>query len=612
MFKSIRWKFIIIYFLLVFIAMSIIGVFLIREFEDYHLSVIDGNMDEMSNRIITTLNNINWVDNTYRVRDNMTYYEQMGLEIFIIMRDENFTIISSTNSSFINKNAIDILDSELILTSFKGDINSKIINKDENLALSDTKEKSYPIYDDNGLIIGSLYFRRNLEDVYDILNESTMIHIRATIIALFITIILGFFVAKYITTPINDVTIKAKKMAKGDFNQRVDVKSDDEIGQLGKMFNYLTDHLNKVLNEMSSEKQKLDTIINYMADGLIATGINGKIIHVSPKALEMLEVNHGFFIDHLYDDLFEGKNENLMIKNLKMNNKFYGVETIKLREDKVLQGSFAPFMNEKKEIIGIVLLLQDITKHDKLENMRKEFVANVSHELKTPITTIKSYTETLLSSDDFLNDKDLSKKFLGTIDSECDRMTKLVKDLLQLSNIDFQQMSWKKEKFNVIKAVKDSAFKLDLHIKDKNHKINYIMGFKDGTLIELENVDSAILNDLSISGDKDRIEQVFINIISNGIKYTPDGGDIKILFKDLGEDIKISFKDNGVGIPKEDLGRIFERFYRVDKARSRQMGGTGLGLSIAKQIIEAHKGKISIFSEEDQGVEVVIILPKSI
>ena len=226
--------------------------------------------------------------------------------------------------------------------------------------------------------------------------------------------------------------------------------------------------------------------------------------------------------------------------------------------------------------------------------MRKEFVANVSHELKTPITTIKSYAETLMDGD--ITDKELSSQFLSVIDNECDRMARIVKDLLQLSNLDYNKTKWKKESISIKELLKHACMKMNLAAKEKGHHIEL-------------NIEENIPD---IVADKDGIEQVILNIISNSIKYTEDNGIIEINNYEAEGDVVISIKDNGIGIPQMDQKRIFERFYRVEKGRSRDLGGTGLGLSIAKEIIEAHNGNIVLNSEPNIGTEVIIKLPTSV
>ncbi|AOY75334.1 ATP-binding protein [Clostridium formicaceticum] len=591
MFKSIRFKSITIYFLLVFIAMVIVGVFIIQQFEQYHLGVVRGNLTQIANSVMKTLEEIDWQNNKEEIQKNIAPYEKMGMEIYVIEKNNDFTIISSTNLSYWNQNAMYILESDLILAAFHGEIKeSDIVSQQEGQRSS--KNMVFPLYDEHSRITGIIYLRQNLEDIYNTLDQSKFIITRATILALLITIILGYFIAKSITGPINDVTIKAEKMAKGDFDQVVEVKSDDEIGQLANMFNHLTARLKAVLQEISNEKKKMDTIINNMADGLIATTAEGKIIHANPVAIEMLKIDGKTLKKKSFDEVFLPLNNKLTLNYLSTQEKWYGNEIIDMQEGVKLRAKYAPIIREDDYLEGIVVLLQDVTEYEKLENMRKEFVANVSHELKTPLTTIKSYTETLL--DGAMEDKGLATQFLGVVVSEADRMTRLVQDLLQLSNLDYKQGKWNKKEININDIVKSAVLKLEVSAKNKRQHF----------------VHTSYDDEIYVFADKDKMEQVLLNILSNAIKYTAEEGKIEVQVQLKSSYVQIIIRDNGIGIPKEDLPRIFERFYRVDKARSREMGGTGLGLSIAKQIIEAHKGAIEIFSEEKkQGTRVVITLP---
>lgn len=259
----------------------------------------------------------------------------------------------------------------------------------------------------------------------------------------------------------------------------------------------------------------------------------------------------------------------------------------------VYKVKYAPFKNERNTIGGIIIVFQDITSEHKLDNMRKEFVANVSHELKTPITTIKSYTETLMADG---IDETTRNHFLGVIENECDRMGRLVRDLLQLSNLDYKSTIWQKQDISVSSLLHHILSKLDFAFKEKNHTL----------ILEIEDD----IPNLMI--DRDGIEQVILNIIYNAIKYTDNDGEIKVSAAVIRNFIKITVSDNGIGIPLEDQKRIFERFYRVEKGRSRELGGTGLGLSIARQIVLVHSGKISLHSEFGVGTTINIELPLTV
>lgn len=595
MFTSIRWKFIVVYFLLVFMAMVIVGVFIIQRFEAQQLGNRSNTMLKQIESIISTssyLSKENWSLVDEEIQKTLNEWRFDGTETLYVIYDDNYyKIIASSHSNhdkIKGQNALVYLEPKLIIEAYKGRRDDRIIkNIDGNATF---QHLAYPVLNDLGQVKGVLYMIGDLHDVYDTIDESKKILTSATMLALGITVVLGFLIASSITEPIRDVTKKAERMAKGDFDQFVEVKSDDEMGQLASMFNYLTLRLKETIQEMDLEKSKLDTIFNYMADGVIAVDANGYIIHANPIAIDILnlkeDTNKGFLntkifpmetidlghIDYGNSSTLEGN------KTIEINDIIYGIK-------------YAPFRNEKNDIGGIIIVFQDITEQHKLDNMRKEFVANVSHELKTPITTIKSYTETLMDYEGI--EKDLSMKFLSVIDNECDRMAHIVRDLLVLSNLDYNKTKWNKKECSLEKLIKDVCLKLDFSFKKKNQKLSLY-----------------IEKDLpAVTMDKDGIEQVILNILSNAIKFTPVNGKINISVRILGAEIVISVKDNGIGIPKGDQLRIFERFYRVDKGRSRELGGTGLGLSIAKQIVDAHGGNILLKSNYNIGTEVDIVLP---
>lgn len=590
MFRSIKWRFIVIYFMLVFIGMVISGIFIIQSIEQYNYVNIDNRIDSISSIVlprISEYDNLN--DNAVDIQQILNTYSGFGFreEIFVIDIDSNYTILA-TNSENRGRDAIDILDFDLIVGSSNGKEMQDYVSKDNNYTSLKTRDMAYPVGEENN-IRGILYIRYDLAEVYESTNKSKVIIIQSTFLASFITVILGFFIAKSITDPINDVTDKAAKMAAGDFNQVVEVKSGDEIGKLAEMFNYLTKRLKTSLSEISSEKSKLEAIINYMDDGLIAVNTDGEIIHLNPKAISMLNFTEtSLDFNKIVGDL----NEDLMIENIiKNDDSWLGSSSIKL-DDSIYKVSYAPYANENLEKSGIVFVIQDVTEQEKLENMRRDFVANVSHELKTPLTSIKSYTETIL--DGIVDDPQTQREFLMVVSSEADRMNRLVQDLLQLSSFDTENVRLKKEVHDYMALITMSIKKFEVTTKAKNQTIELISDEDD------------ILGRF----DYDRIEQVIINIISNAIKYSFDGSTLVVNIDSHGDYVNISVKDNGMGIPEKDLTRIFERFYRVDKARTRAHGGTGLGLSIAKEIVEAHGGVIKIQSTVDIGTTVTISLPK--
>ena len=341
------------------------------------------------------------------------------------------------------------------------------------------------------------------------------------------------------------------------------------------------------LNEVSSRKNQIETILLHMTDGIIAFNIKGEIILIIPAAKKFLSISPE---DNTFDDIFGKFKLDINTEKVIYLDSWTSTEQRIQVDDQYVKVLFAPFKNEEERPDGVIAVIQDITEHVKLDNMQKELVADVSHELKTPITSIMGYADTLLEGG---YDEETQTKFLNVIASESRRMARLVTDLLTLSRNDSNRNVVRPEQFDLGELVKKCQDKLAIEIKKKNHEVK-----------------SFVTADVPlVYADKDDIERVILNILTNSIKYTKDGGKIKIYVGFVYNDAYIKIIDNGIGIPEEDLNRIFERFYRVDKARSRENGGTGLGLSIAKEILDKNGGSIDIKSEVGKGTEVVIKVP---
>jgi two-component system sensor histidine kinase VicK len=435
------------------------------------------------------------------------------------------------------------------------------------------------------------YFTYQEEAWKPILESFNNLIFLSALIAVFLSLFLGYLLSKTITSPIVSVMHKAEKVAQGEFDEQLAVKSEDEIGNLTKTFNYMAAELKKTLSEISSEKNKVETILNYMADGVMAFDLKGMAIHANPAARKLL----GNEIVNLpFREFAENVGLDVKIEDIVYFEESPVRESDTILNDMYVKLYFAVFTDTNRKPEGIIVVLHDATEQQKLDNMRREFVANVSHELRTPITSIKSYTETLI--DGAAEDAETSRRFLGVINSEADRMTRLVKDLLQLSRLDNQQMSWKIEDVSLDSMTKAIVERLQIEAGRKNQKLN-----------------SFVIGDIpTIRADKDRMEQVVVNLVSNAIKYTPENGEITVYVGKIYNDVYIKVTDTGIGIPSDSIPRVFERFYRVDKARSRDLGGTGLGLSIAKEIVQAHGGIISIASEIGKGTEVTVKLPTAV
>lgn len=403
-----------------------------------------------------------------------------------------------------------------------------------------------------------------------------------------ISILVGLFVSKVFVSPMKKLIKSAEKIASGE-NIEIEqmTKSNSEVGDLENAFSIMTTELKQKFNEINRQKKQIETILLHMTDGIIAFDMEGKIIHINPAAKVLLSLSEQ---DDTFDKIFKKLGIDINMEKVIYLENWTSSEQRKNVGKKYINILFAPFQDENDRPGGVVTVIQDITEHVKLDNMRKEFVADVSHELKTPITSIMGYADTLLEGE---YDKETQSKFLNVIATEARRMAKLVTDLLTLSKYDNKKIETEKTEFDLGDLVKQCQEKLRFEIEKKQHHVECF-------------VTASVP---PVTADRYGIERVVLNILSNAIKYTPEKGTIKVYVGFVYNDAYIKVIDNGMGIPENDLTRIFERFYRVDKARTRELGGTGLGLSIAKEILDQNKGSIDIKSEVGKGTEVVIRIP---
>lgn len=583
MLRSIQWKLVIISFLLVWLAMAIVGVYITEEIKKQQIDSMSSTIisrgdylaDNLKDKTIGAPNIQEIVDNWFvgqgkQVRD-----------VYVYMNDD----IVASQKNYEGTNDYGFFG----LVTIQGAMEQRkaVVLPDENNKY--LRSIAIPMFSSNNDVIGAIYINADLSSVEENVKSIKRILTNATICALCITALLGNLLSKTFTGPIKEVTSKAERLAKGDFGQVITVKSRDEVGQLTEMFNYLTVRLKSSLDDIYREKNKVETILTHMTDGIIAVDKAGIIIHANPASYKMFGIKDKELYNKDFDSVAEqlqlGMNFHDLVEESDKNFNILSINNL------IIKISVVASKNEDGEREGAILVLQDVTEQEKLDRMRKEFVANVSHELRTPLTTIRSYTETLL--DGAVENKEYTMNFLKVINSESERMTRLVKDLLQLSKLDYDKMEWNMKQLNIRNILKDCAYKMEISAKQKNQNITF----------------DAEEDIPEINGDKDRIEQVFINIISNAIKYTPEGGSIHVRAGVKEKNVEVRIADTGMGIPKDDLPRLFERFYRVDKARSRMMGGTGLGLSIARNIIEAHKGTITIESQYGKGTDVILNFP---
>ncbi len=572
--------------LLVLVAMVLAGTFLQSSLQNYYLDSVRENL-EVQGQLLAGLAERSLISEDRSSIQTWVQRFDTELGVSLAVLDANGVVLAGSrdNLSRVGKK----LQTDEISHALGGS-RGEAIARDQRSGQRQL-HLALPIIQ-SGRVAGVVYLSAPLEKAYSTLQQILRFLVYATLLALAVTGVLGIMLAGTITGPIRALTTQAQAMARGHFDQTIPVHANDEIGQLTQVFNDLALRLNETLQEIRSEKNKAEAILNFMADGLLAMDPAGSVILVNPAAERLLDTRRRAILGKSLAALWPGMGLEAGVQEAHQTGRTVQREIhVKEPRELVLQGFFTPLRGERRQALGAVVVLHDVTEQEKLEQMRRDFVANVSHELRTPLTTVKSYVETLL--DGAVEQPDLRTRFLQVVESETDRMVRLVRDLLQMSQMDQGTASWDIRPYDLAYIVEDSLTKLAISLERK--------GLAVERHIPLRLPQAAV--------DRDKVQQVVFNVLNNAIEFTPQGGKIKVWLTRAGQFVKVTIQDTGVGIPPEDLPRIFERFYRVDKARSRTMGGTGLGLAIARQIVEALGGKITIASQVGEGTTVTFTVP---
>ncbi|GAA0334776.1 cell wall metabolism sensor histidine kinase WalK [Bacillus carboniphilus] len=592
-FQSIHLKFVLVYVLLIIIAMQIIGVYFSRVLENELIENFQNSVRDRINLLSYSLE-----EEMTKVRDDEED-PSLEQEVYEILKGYTGTDISEVRVINMNEKIIGTSDpdKQIIVGQRTTDPivkRSLVIRKIES-AINIDRHSGNRIWvlatpiKSGGEMIGVILLTADIEAVYGQLRNINDIFANGTIIALTITAILGILLAQTITRPIADMRRQALAMAKGNFSRKVKVYGLDEIGQLALTFNNLTKKLQEAQASTEGERRKLASVLKYMTDGVIATDRRGRIILINEPAAELLNVSRetvlsqpittllGIEDDYSFEDLINEQES--VILDFSTKNKPY-----------ILRANFSVIQKDTGLVNGLITVLHDITEQEKIDMERREFVANVSHELRTPLTTMRSYIEAL--AEGAWRDEEIAPRFLNVTQTETERMIRLVTDLLQLSKMDSKDYRFQKEIVNFTILFNRIIDRFEI---SKKQNVTFIRDLPNKTIF--------------VEIDEDKMTQVLDNVISNAMKYSPEGGNITFKIQEEPKDIILSVRDQGVGIPKGQVNKIFERFYRVDKARTRQLGGTGLGLAIAKEMVEAHKGEIWAESKEGEGTTIYIKLP---
>ena len=583
MFRSLHIKLVMILLLLVTSLMAVVGAFLMTSVTSFYIDDFYAQMSETfgeSNAafVHTLRSEAAQEDGMQRIQAMIeTYSGTLGID----GRNRNYYILDARTGAFLagsDEGGETLEQTENILTARNGSVGDK-----SDIA-ANYMDVAIPISGgDNSFII---YIRDNRSTVSSLNSELLLIILQALLVGLLVSVTLSFLLAKTIIDPIEKLTEGTERIAKGDFNETLNVESTDEIGILTTTFNDMASVLHKTLEAVENERNKLDTLFLHMTDGVVAYDGNGALIHCNPAAAALLGRKSE---DCRYSELFETMCPFAHVVSLQRSD---FVESELAVGDRSVEVCLAPFSDEQRG--GVLVVLHDVTEHRKTEERRKEFVANVSHELRTPLTNVRSYAETIREAGDELS-RETENDFLDVVISETDRMTNIVRDLLTLSRLDSGRSEMNMARFPFGAAIDAVLRSIELEARRHHHELT--RSYPDSLPI--------------IVGDRGRLEQVMHNVLGNAVKYTPDGGHIHVTAGEssTGDKVWMEVADDGIGIPEADRSRIFERFYRVDKARSRESGGTGLGLSIATEIVQRHNGTLSLVDREGPGTTVRLELP---
>ena len=579
MLRSLHMKLVMIMVLLILSLMMVVGAFLINSVTAFYLNDFYSQMSDVFNDPLLAhdLTTPSEGEEDGAVQLSLVLDAYAG-ELGVDNRNRKLYILDGGGVCRVSPDGenVRLEYTENLVFALNTGLETGESGDESNLAL-DYMDVAIPI--NRGGEDYIIYILDNKATSNDLTDQMLVLIIESLVFGLVTSILLSFLLSKTMVTPIQSLTEGAMRVAKGDFSRKIEVASQDEIGVLTDTFNDMAGQLQDTLRQVENERNKLDTLFLHMTDGVVAFSRSGKVIHSNPAAARMLRRSLG--PDASYDALFGEVAALEQVLNVPDHLEW----DLQVR-DSYLQLLMAPF-DRGRSGGGVLVVLHDVTEQRKNEEMRREVVANVSHELRTPLTNIRSYAETLTDNAGEMPPA-MEKKFLGVILNESDRMTHIVQDLLTLSRFDSERDELKLARFPFGEAVKDIYNAVYMDAQKHSHTLT----------LDIEPDMPDIL------ADRERVIQVMMNIVSNSIKYTPDGGHIDIYAGKRREQVWMIVDDDGIGIPEEDRPRIFERFYRVDKARSRQSGGTGLGLSIAKEIVDRHRGRLALLSKEGPGLAI--------
>ena len=598
-YQSIQFKIALVFALMLMLTLECVGAVFVRQLEHQNLNTFKQTIELPS-----------YVDNSLSEQLVNTNHKKANQKIRKILAEVNNNNISEIRvidsqgvvrgtSNFDNRNMIGQKTTEQMVKATLVNNRSHTENVYDNSNHTRYYVNIIPLVDNsNNNVVGVVYLRASLESVYSNINSITLIYLSAALITIVIGLLLAIIISQEITRPIEEMRKQTLRIARGDFSGQVRVMGNDELGQLAGAVNNLSVRVEEAQESSDSERRRLDSVLSHMSDGVLATDRRGNVTIVNNMALQLLGVEHDDeLIGKSIIDVLDIRHDYTVRQLVNSEQKEMILDMSNSGSNLILNAYFSPIQRESGFVSGLVCVLHDVTSQQKEEQERKEFVSNVSHELRTPLTSVKSYVEAL--SDGAWQDKEIAPQFLKVVQDETERMIRMINDLLSLSRMDA------------------GTTKLNLEYVNINELFNYILNRFDMIIKKEEDPKKKkytierffTKKDLWVEIDTDKFTQVIDNIMNNAIKYSPDGGVITARLLETHNHVIMSISDQGLGIPRKDLSHIFDRFFRVDKARSRKQGGTGLGLAISKEVVNMLGGQIWVDSVEGKGSTFYISLP---
>lgn len=602
-FQSIHFKIALVFALLLLITFQIVGAVFVQQLKSDNIKAFKQRVElstYVDNSLIASLNSSDTAAANQKIRKVLEDINNENIsEIQVV--DVKGTIRGDSdvnNRSLVGQKTTDAEIKQIIYNSrsFTKTTYDKRDNRRYYIAITPLLSVS----GNTNTVVGAVYVKANMETVYDSINSVVVIFATASLIATAIGMALAIVISRAITRPIDEMKKQTSRIARGDYSGQVRIYGQDELGQLAQAVNNLSVKIEEAQESSEAERRRLDSVLSHMSDGVIATDRRGNITIINEMASEDLNVNPDEVIGRSILDVLDIRSQYTLREILENQDEII-LDLSDAEHEQILNAYFSLIQRESGFISGLVCVLHDVTEQQKIDRERRQFVSNVSHELRTPLTSMRSYIEAL--NDGAWKDPEVAPQFLKVTQDETDRMIRMINDLLSLSRMD------------------SGRLQLELELVNLNELFNYILNRFD-MMLDKDNNDTRdtktknytikrdfTKRDLWVEIDTDKFIQVVDNIMNNAIKYSPDGGVITCRLLETHNHVILSITDQGLGIPKKDLNHVFDRFFRVDKARSRAQGGTGLGLAISKEVIALHHGKIWVDSIEGKGSTFYISLP---